>query len=75
MVSVFLLSEEVKIVGNNIENAVNDYGLLDLTGCNQVVVTGNVFRNTGTTGANAIVNRNTRDVVIANNQLVGNIGT
>ena len=64
MVSIFLLCEDVKISGNHIENAVNDYGLLDLTGCNQVIVSGNTLKNTGSTGNNAIVNRNTRDVVI-----------
>jgi len=73
MVSIFLLCEDVKISGNHIENAVNDHELLDLTGCNQVIVSGNTLKNTGSTGNNAIVNRNTRDVVIDWNQMTGNI--
>ncbi len=72
-VSLFLLCKNGRFIGNSVENAVDDYGLLDLTGIENVSVIGNALSHTGTTGANGIVNRNTNNVTITGNTINGKV--
>lgn len=71
LVSIFLLSKDVKITGCHFDSATDDYGLLDITGAENITVVGNTFTHTGTTGNNAIVNRNTKNVIIDWNTITG----
>lgn len=67
MVSIFLLSENVKINGAYIENSTDDYWLLDVTGTSEVTITWSNFVHRGTTWNNCIVARNNKNLNITGN--------
>lgn len=71
LVSIFLLSKNVRITNSYFKSVTDDFGLLDITGSDNVVVTWNTFIHDGTTWNNAIVNRNTNNVLISWNTLNG----
>lgn len=69
MVSIFLNSSEVIFEGNYIESDSDDYGLLDITGTQNVSIIWNTLLHTGTNGGNGIVARNNRNLVISGNNI------
>lgn len=74
-VSIYLLSKNGTVSGNYFENSNDSFGLLDITGSNNVVVTGNTFNQKWTNGGGGIILHNNKDITIGDNTFKSNNNT